>query len=312
MVDWPTALLRSAGLSAASPAPDRGQRAADPPGVGGPQSAATPAKVQALLAEVTRIRPQLTAFFGCLYYAALRPAEAVALCASSCTLPSRGWGQLTLTGSLPGRRVPRPVTARHANHAASNTARKASSGRSRSPRSLPHPPLAPAELRVCRRWATVPECPWRSAQRKPLRPDLAPGPGRSHAGGQDRRPAGALSLRSASCRAVSVAGLPAPRLPRSLPAPGTACGSCSPSTPSACPAATKSPVSTSSKPSAPAAGPRLATTIGQRHDVTIRLQFIYRYLTKGLCECPRWKLAAFQRCRSELEVLVSWRLGRHR
>ncbi len=35
--------------------------------------------MQAILAEVTRIRPELTAFFGCLYYAALRPAEAVAL-----------------------------------------------------------------------------------------------------------------------------------------------------------------------------------------------------------------------------------------
>src|ERR1039457_2537749 len=38
---------------------------------------------------------------GCLYYAALRPAEAVALRAMSCTLPASGWGQLTLTGSLP-------------------------------------------------------------------------------------------------------------------------------------------------------------------------------------------------------------------
>jgi hypothetical protein len=35
--------------------------------------------VQPILAEVTRIRPELTAFFGCLYHAALRPAEAVAL-----------------------------------------------------------------------------------------------------------------------------------------------------------------------------------------------------------------------------------------
>jgi integrase len=57
--------------------------------------------VQAILAEVTQVRPELTAFFGCLYYAALRPAEAVALRASSCTLPSRGWRQLALTGSLP-------------------------------------------------------------------------------------------------------------------------------------------------------------------------------------------------------------------
>ena len=67
----------------------------------GPRSAATPAEVQAILAEVTTIRPELTAFLGCLYYAALRPAEAAALCADSCTLHSRGWGQLTLTASLP-------------------------------------------------------------------------------------------------------------------------------------------------------------------------------------------------------------------
>ena len=89
----------------------------------GPRSAATPAEVQAILAEVTQIRPELTAFFGCLYYAALRPAEAVALRASSCALPSRGWGQLTLTGSLP--RSARAWTG---------------NGTPREPRSLKHRP----------------------------------------------------------------------------------------------------------------------------------------------------------------------------
>jgi integrase len=58
----------------------------------GPQSAATPAEVQTVLAEVTRICPELTAFFGCLYYAALRPAEAVALRARSCILPRAAGG----------------------------------------------------------------------------------------------------------------------------------------------------------------------------------------------------------------------------
>jgi integrase len=90
-------------------------------GSAGPRSAAAPAEVQAILAEVTQIRPELTAFFGCLYYAALRPAEAVALRADSCILPSRGWGQLILTGLFRGRRVPGLATARHANRAASNT-----------------------------------------------------------------------------------------------------------------------------------------------------------------------------------------------
>jgi len=94
-----------------------------------PRSAATPAEVQAILAEVTQIRPELTAFFGCLYYAALRPAEAVALRASSCTLPSRGWGQLTLTAPLPrsarawtGNGTPRePRSLKHRPEGASRT-----------------------------------------------------------------------------------------------------------------------------------------------------------------------------------------------
>ena len=51
---------------------------------------------------------------------------------------------------------------------------------------------------------------------------------------------------------------PAPRPPRSLPAPGIACVSYSPSTPTAYPAATRSPASRSSKPSVPGNGPPLA------------------------------------------------------
>jgi integrase len=43
-----------------------------------PQTVASPAQVRAILAEVARLRPELAAFFGCLYYAALRPEEAVA------------------------------------------------------------------------------------------------------------------------------------------------------------------------------------------------------------------------------------------
>jgi integrase len=57
--------------------------------------------VEAILAQVTRIRPDLMAFFGCLYYAALRPEEAVALRLDDCDLPAGGWGGLTLTRSCP-------------------------------------------------------------------------------------------------------------------------------------------------------------------------------------------------------------------
>jgi integrase len=57
--------------------------------------------VRAILAEVARLRPELTAFFGCLYYAALRPEEAVALGQADLILPAHGRGTLILTGACP-------------------------------------------------------------------------------------------------------------------------------------------------------------------------------------------------------------------
>jgi integrase len=62
---------------------------------------ATPAQVSALLDAVARIRPEITAFFGCLYYAALRPEEAVALRFADCYLPGSGWGMLRLVAATP-------------------------------------------------------------------------------------------------------------------------------------------------------------------------------------------------------------------
>jgi integrase len=44
---------------------------------------------------------RLRALYACMYYAALRPAEAVALLKSDCHLPATGWGRLVLTRSLP-------------------------------------------------------------------------------------------------------------------------------------------------------------------------------------------------------------------
>ncbi|MFE1728711.1 tyrosine-type recombinase/integrase [Streptomyces bacillaris] len=43
----------------------------------------------------------LKAFFGCLYYAATRPGEAVGLRESDFTLPEEGWGQVILSSSSP-------------------------------------------------------------------------------------------------------------------------------------------------------------------------------------------------------------------
>ncbi len=41
------------------------------------------------------------AFFGCILYAAMRPAEVVALRRSDCELPETGWGLLTLRKTRP-------------------------------------------------------------------------------------------------------------------------------------------------------------------------------------------------------------------
>jgi integrase len=66
-----------------------------------PQVMASPAQAEALLAAAEQGWPQLTAFFGCLYYAALRPEEAIALRHADCRLPAPGWGRLTLTRTAP-------------------------------------------------------------------------------------------------------------------------------------------------------------------------------------------------------------------
>ena len=66
-----------------------------------PAVVASPDQVSALLDAVARTRPELAAFFGCLYYAALRPEEAVALRIADCHLPSSGWGMLRLASAAP-------------------------------------------------------------------------------------------------------------------------------------------------------------------------------------------------------------------
>ncbi len=66
-----------------------------------PAIVASPAQARAILAEISRTRPELAAFFGCLYYAALRPEEAVALRRDNLILPARGSGKMVLTAACP-------------------------------------------------------------------------------------------------------------------------------------------------------------------------------------------------------------------
>ncbi len=58
-----------------------------------------PAQARALLDSVRDDYPALAAYFACLYYAGLRPAEALELRREDCDLPETGWGQLLLSRS---------------------------------------------------------------------------------------------------------------------------------------------------------------------------------------------------------------------
>jgi integrase len=65
---------------------------------------AGPNQVWALLdavREAGRRGDHLVAFFGCLYFAGMRPGEAVALRVDQCVLPAEGWGRVELTTSEP-------------------------------------------------------------------------------------------------------------------------------------------------------------------------------------------------------------------
>ncbi len=71
-------------------------------------------QARALLTAVRRLSPTLVAFFAVMYYAALRPGEAVELRKEALSLPETGWGEVYLSTSAPsvGRSWSRSGTRR--------------------------------------------------------------------------------------------------------------------------------------------------------------------------------------------------------
>lgn len=69
------------------------------------RSVVNPVQARELLTAVTYVGrtrgAHLRAMFACMYYAGLRPAEALGLRASDCFLPGEGWGSLTLERTRP-------------------------------------------------------------------------------------------------------------------------------------------------------------------------------------------------------------------
>jgi len=116
---------------------------------------ASPAQAKTLLAGVRAqgARGQhLEAFYGCLYYAALRPSEAVALREADCHLPSRGWGRIDLAASEP--RAGRDWT----DHGTARQARGLKHRAANEMRSVPIPPALVTMLRAhLKAYGTTPD-----------------------------------------------------------------------------------------------------------------------------------------------------------
>jgi site-specific recombinase XerD len=116
---------------------------------------AGPAQVTCLLSAVRGLSDRgehLEAFYGCLYYAYLRPSEAVMLKQADCRLPSHGWGgiDLAVSAARAGKEWTDDGTARQARglkHRAQHETR-----------SIPIPPVLAQMLRAhLKRYATAPD-----------------------------------------------------------------------------------------------------------------------------------------------------------
>lgn len=89
--------------------------------------------------------PRFQAFYGCMFYALMRPSEVAALtkpvaalAKASYYLPETGWGHLTFADASPPQAAPTPTTARSMSTAASKAAPR--TGPPRTPARSPSRP----------------------------------------------------------------------------------------------------------------------------------------------------------------------------
>ncbi|CAM5325749.1 MULTISPECIES: tyrosine-type recombinase/integrase [Streptomyces] len=114
-----------------------------------------PRQAVALIDAVGTLGPRgehLQAFFGCIYHAATRPAEAMNLREADCTLPESGWGEVLLSGST--SRVGASWTDDGESYEERGLKRRARS----SVRDVPIPPVLVRMLRAhIERYGTAPD-----------------------------------------------------------------------------------------------------------------------------------------------------------
>jgi integrase len=115
----------------------------------------SPAQARSLLAAVRGLSERgahLEAFYGCLYYAALRPSEAVMLRRSDLHLPKQGWGRIVLAASA--SRAGRSWT----DHGTARQERGLKHRAAHETRTIPIPPDLVKLLRAhIRRYGTTPD-----------------------------------------------------------------------------------------------------------------------------------------------------------
>jgi len=105
----------------------------------------SPAQARSLLAAVRGLSDRgahLEAFYGCLYYAALRPSEAVMLRELDLYLPAKGWGRIVLAAS-----ASRAGTA-WTDHGTSRQERGLKHRADNETRTIPIPPVLVGLLRA--------------------------------------------------------------------------------------------------------------------------------------------------------------------
>ena len=144
-----------------------------------PRAVGSPELVAAMLTACRTIRrrqgPRFVAFYGCMFYALMRPSEVAALTKAGCHLPEQGWGHLTFADSSPAagqglhRRRRRPRAPRpegpHQGQA-----------QPQSPQASPQGPDPPAARRPCCATTSRPSAPardgrlFRSERGNPIQP----------------------------------------------------------------------------------------------------------------------------------------------
>jgi integrase len=95
-------LVKNPLLSANMPehwTPPKSDDSVDPRSVGSPQLIADMLTVASYVG--TRQGPRFVAFFACMFYALMRPAEVARLTWAGCHLPKTGWGYVTFGDSTP-------------------------------------------------------------------------------------------------------------------------------------------------------------------------------------------------------------------